>query len=217
MGSPSGLPKELGPWVGSWAPTGAVVGPWVVVFTLDFPYLSDLGFLMTVKTKLVRRCELTASCRREMITSRPSPRCPQIETKELSWLPQMSGDSGGPSRLFLPSRTTHPTTGQSPLTALGPSGPEAQPSLPAAPRPHGWVGALPASLPQRHPSALPWCSSEGIAVLSPRLPEARGAGQGDSWTLGGLGPWEDPRNQAVGPWRVGVVRGAGGGPRNLHS
>lgn len=167
---------------------------------------------MTVKTKLVRRCELTASCRREMITSRLSPRCPQIETKEPSWLPQMSGDSGGPSRLFLPSRTTHPTTGQSPLTALSPSGPEAQPSLPAAPRPPGRVGALPASLPQRHPPAPPWCSSECVALLSPRLPEARGAGQGDSWTLGGLGPWEDPSNQAVGPWRVGVVHGAWAGP-----
>lgn len=35
--------------VGSRTPTGAEAGPWDVVSTLDFCYLSDLGSLMTVK------------------------------------------------------------------------------------------------------------------------------------------------------------------------
>lgn len=64
-GLPTLSPRGALPWTRSWAPAGATVGPWVVVFTLNFLYLSDLGFLMTVKMKLVRRCELTASCGRQ--------------------------------------------------------------------------------------------------------------------------------------------------------
>lgn len=52
------------------------MGPWEVVFTLDFLYLSDLGFLMTVKMKLVRRCELTASCRRQTDYLQTQPTSP---------------------------------------------------------------------------------------------------------------------------------------------
>lgn len=147
-GLPIPSPRRAWPLGGNLGSRWSCGGPPVVVSTSDFPYLSDLGFLMTVKMKLVRRCELTASCGREGVTSRPSPRCPQIQTKEPSWLTRVSRDSGGPSRLFLPSRSTHPTVGQSPLTALSP------------------LGASPPS-PSDTP-ALPRRSSECIALPSPR-------------------------------------------------
>lgn len=73
---PTLSPTGAWPWAGSQAPAGASVGPWEVVFTLDFLYLSDLGFLMTVKMKLVRRCELTASCRRQTDYLQTQPTSP---------------------------------------------------------------------------------------------------------------------------------------------
>lgn len=77
----AGQASHLVPQGGSslgWNPgsPGASVGPREVVFTLDFLYLSDLGSLMTVKMKLVRRCELTASCRRQTDYLQPQPTSP---------------------------------------------------------------------------------------------------------------------------------------------
>lgn len=51
---------------------------------MDFLYLSDLGFLMTVEMKLVRRCELTASCRRQTDYLQTQPTSPVSQTKEPS-------------------------------------------------------------------------------------------------------------------------------------
>ena len=58
--SPPRFPEGPGLWPGSWASAGAAIGPWGV-FTLDFPYLSDLGFLTTVRMRPVHRCALTAA------------------------------------------------------------------------------------------------------------------------------------------------------------
>lgn len=105
-GIPTLSPRGAWPWAGSRTPAGATFGPWVVVFTSNFLYLSDLGFLMTVKMKLVRRCELTASCGRQTDYLQIQPMSPMEPNKEavLAHLAER-----GPCRLLLSHCWAAPT------------------------------------------------------------------------------------------------------------
>ena len=83
---------------------------------LDFPYLSDLGFLMTVRVKLAPGCALTAAAGGRQSISRPTHNTHRRKQRCHHGARGYVG-TAGLSRLFLPSPGVQPT-GHSPSRPL---------------------------------------------------------------------------------------------------
>lgn len=133
---------------------------------LDFPYLSDLGFLMTVRVKLAPGCALTAAAGGTQSISRPAHNTHRRKQRCHHGAHGCVG-TAGPSRLFLPSPGVWPT-------GHSPSGPlttwlQPPPALPL----HTWESVLPPA------TATHLCpASQSRAVSSHRFLEEGGAGVG---------------------------------------
>lgn len=150
---------------------------------------------MTGKMKLVRRCELTASCGRETITSRPSHDTHRFKQRSHPGS-RVSADAGAEQAVSaLPELP--PTRGRA--HGLGPEAARPQPSLPAAPCPWSGVGTL--GSPSLRDTARA-CRGAAPSAMRFHLPGSlRRAVQ--AW--GALGPWvgRDRRTPAIRQWDPG--------------
>lgn len=136
---------------------------------LDFPYLSDLGFLMTVRVKLAPGCALIAAAGGR--ASPDQPTAPTDANKVPSWRPRTRGHSRAeqavPAVPGCPADWARSLRATVRLTAAS-SCPAAR-SAPA----HTWESVLP---PATAPHLCP--TSQSRAVSSHRFPEGGGAGVG---------------------------------------